>query len=190
MAPMVRSTPRVVAATPVARSSYGGQAFLQELESRMARPVEETPVPRDVYYDYPGDVHEVEDVEGIGGVYGEKLRAVGVKTTARLCYEDPAALAQKLGVARKTIEQWQSMSELMKIKGVGPQYAEAMARAGVEGIEELKRRSAETIATDVNAYLDTLKTNVLGQKVTAKRIEGWQKAAKPLRRVRQQVPTE
>jgi hypothetical protein len=187
---VIKAGPRVVAATPVASSS-GQQSFLQELETRLSKRTESPmAVSRDVHYDFAGDIHQVEDVEGIGGVFGEKLRAIGVKTTARLCYEEPGDLAQRIGVARTTVEQWQAMAQLMKIKGVGPQYAEALARAGVGGIEELKRRSAEAIAKDVNDYLDTLNVNVLGQKITPKRIEGWQKAAKPMKRVRQAIPAE
>ncbi|HLF15887.1 MAG TPA: DUF4332 domain-containing protein [Candidatus Thermoplasmatota archaeon] len=142
----------------------------------------------EIYYGYAGDVHQVEDIEGIGVVYGEKLRDLSIETTARLCYEDAGRLADKLGIARKTVEQWQSMSEFVKVKGIGPQFAEALARAGVAGIAELKRRSASGIADQVNGYLDELEVNVVGQKVTAKRVEAWQDAAKGMKRVRMQVP--
>jgi hypothetical protein len=63
-------------------------------------------------------------------------------------------------------------------------------RAGIEGIAELKRRSAAKIADQVNAYLDTLDTNVLGVKITEKRVEGWQDHAQPMKRIRLQVPPQ
>lgn len=151
-------------------------------------PVAPAKTSSDAYYDYKGDVHPVLEVEGIGPKYAKKLEAAGIHTTARLCYEDAAHVAKTIGAHEKTVRSWQSMSELAKVKGIGPQYAEALARAGIEGIQELKDRSADAIADQVNEYLGGLKNNVLGSGITAKRVEGWQKAAKPMRRVRQAVP--
>ena len=146
--------------------------------------------PSEVYYDYPGDSHDIEEIEGIGAVYGERLRKLGVHTTARLAYEDTGKLAEQMELPRRTVEQWKHMAELIKVNGIGPQYAEALVRAGIEGISELKRRSAAKIAEQVNAYLDTLQTNVLGTKITEKRVEGWQEKARPMKRIRLQVPPQ
>ncbi|HUR63838.1 MAG TPA: DUF4332 domain-containing protein [Candidatus Thermoplasmatota archaeon] len=162
----------------------------QKLVLQEAAPPSGPEPAKDVYYDYPGDNHDIEDIEGIGKVYGDKLRALGIQTTARLAYEEAGSLAERTELPRKTIEQWKQMAELIKVNGIGPQYAEALVRAGVEGIAELKRRSATKIADQVNAYLDTLDTNVLGVKITAKRVEGWQDNAQPMRRMRLQVPAE
>ena len=110
---------------------------------------------------------------------------MGIETTARLCYEDSARLAKALGVPTKTVDEWKAMAELLKVGGIGPQFAEALARSGVMGIGDLKRRSATGIAEDVQAYLDRSDG---GQKVTARRVETWQQSAQSLRRVRQKVP--
>jgi predicted flap endonuclease-1-like 5' DNA nuclease len=146
------------------------------------------PASGDLYYDYKGDVHDVIDVEGIGPVYAERLKKVGVETTARLCYEDPTALAKRIDVPETTVRQWQAMAELVKVNGIAKQYAEALVRSGVTGIAELKQRSAKEIAAQVNEHLGSLDVNVLGQNVTAKRVQGWQKAAAPMRKVRQAIP--
>ena len=146
--------------------------------------------PEEVYYDYPGDSHEVEELEGIGPTYGKRLRDAGVCTTARLAYESAVALAERIQVPRGTVEAWQHMAQLVKVKGIGPQYAEALVRAGIGGIEELKRRSPARMADQVNAYLATLDTNVLGNKITEKRIEGWKESARPLKRARLAVPPQ
>ena len=142
------------------------------------------------YYDYAGDVHYVEDIEGIGRLYGDKLRQAGVHTTARLAYEDPEDLAARVGVPRKTVETWQAMSELIKVQGIGPQYAEALARAGIQGIADLKRRDPDEISQQVNGYLDSLQTNVIGTRITPRRVEGWQKAAAKMKRMRLKVPEQ
>lgn len=142
------------------------------------------------YVDYKGDIDPVLDVEGIGPTYADRLVQAGVKTTARLCYEGPAKIAKITKAPLKTATTWHANAELMKINGVGPQYAEAMARAGIGGIDELKRLKADTIANRINTYLDSLDVNVLGTKITPRRVEGWQKKAAPMRKVRQKVPQE
>ncbi len=177
------------ARAPSAARELPGDRFMRDLESRFTQPAPVTTAEEtDVFYDYPGDIHNVSEVEGIGPVNAEKLRQLGIKTTARLCYEDAASLAERLDVPFKRVEQWQAMAELMKINGVGPQYAEALARAGISGIQELKRRSARAVADQVNDYLAKLETNVLGTAVTEKRVESWQTASKQMRRVRQRIP--
>ncbi len=164
-----------------------GEGFVAKLAEARAAPKKRVP-PQRGYYDYSGDVHEVEDIEGIGTIYGEKLRKSGIYTTARLCYEKTQDVADKVGVPAKTVETWKHMSELVKIKGVGPQYAEAMARAGIRGISDLQRRRADTLTTQVNEYLDSLQATVVGTKITEKRVEGWKKNAARMKRVRLQVP--
>lgn len=172
-----------------ATTSSGGRSYLSQLDETIGRTKTNGAAGR-TYYDYQGDIHNVEDIEGIGRIYGAKLAEAGVITTARLAYEDTDSLARRVGVPAKTVEQWKVMGELMKIKGVGKQYAEAMARAGMDGIAELKRRSPNAIAEQINAYLDSLDTNVLGNKVTEKRVEGWQKAAKQMRKVKLDPPAQ
>ncbi|MEK6984768.1 MAG: DUF4332 domain-containing protein [Candidatus Thermoplasmatota archaeon] len=166
-----------------------GEAFVAQLaKARTAAKPKAVRVP--TYYGYPGDVHPVEDIEGIGAIYGEKLRKAGVFTTDRLNYENAQELADKVGVPRGTVDTWQAMAELVKVKGVGPQYAEAMARAGLGGIADLKRRSAERISEQVTSYLESLNATVVGNAVTPKRVESWQKAAAKMTRVRLQVPAQ
>lgn len=187
-APLQEASPAAVTetttTTTVTTTSTGHSSILQEMESRFTPPAE----PARAYYDYDGDNADVEAVEGIGRIYGEKLRAAGVHTTARLCYEDAQSLADRVGVPVRTVEQWKSMAELIKISGVGPQYAEALARSGINGIAELKRRSPGAIAEQVNSYLDSLHTNVIGTKITEVRVKSWQKAAAKMKKVRLKAP--
>lgn len=178
------------ASVPATGRPADGQAFVQRLQERAAQPPAPAAAPERAYYDYPGDVHPVEDIEGIGAIYGEKLRNAGVHTTARLRFENAQGLADKVGVPLKTVQQWQAMAELVKVKGIGPQYAEALARAGVDGIATLKRRAASTLTGQVNAYLESLETTVVGTKITEARVEGWKKAAEGMKRVRLKEPAQ
>ncbi len=169
-------------------TTYTRTRTTRSTTSQVAPTRREAPQSEAAYYDFKGDDHPVIDVEGIGTVYAQKLQAQGVETTGRLCYESSVKLSKAMDVPVKTIETWQAMAQLMKVNGIGPQYAEALARSGIGGIDELKRRSASRIADQVNEYLGSLETTVLGTKITERRVAGWQEAASTMRRVRQTPP--
>ncbi len=192
------------------RRGRGGQAtyFFAKSKPRNARPAElpkdatveanpRTGVPEvrlpetttgTAYYAYRGAEQPVAKVEGIGDAYAQRLAEAGVETTARLLFEDAASLGARVDVPEKRVRRWQAQAELMLIKGVGPQYAEALARSGIDSVNALKRGDAQAIADQVNVYLDALGSQVVGQKVTVKRVQGWQSAASTMRKVRSKVP--
>jgi predicted flap endonuclease-1-like 5' DNA nuclease len=138
---------------------------------------------------YPGDNHPVIDIEGIGPVYAKKLERMGITTTGLLNVAKPRRVAARLQVPLKTVKKWQAEAELIKVRGIGPQFAEALARAGVTGIDELKRRKADEIAKQVAKYLARVDQTVVGQPVTAKRIARWKRKAQPMRRVKVNAET-
>ena len=169
-----RSRSRAVARVPTAR------------RERMV--VEKVEPSQQAYYDFKGDIHPVIDIEGIGPTYAKRLEEIGVTTTARLCYEDADGLAGRIDAPATTVRHWQDMAQLAKVHGIGKQYAEALVRSGVRGIDDLKNRKAEAIAADVSRYLSGLDSKVLGQAVSEKRVATWQREAAGMRRVRQPVP--
>ncbi|MCB9968546.1 MAG: DUF4332 domain-containing protein [Geminicoccaceae bacterium] len=103
--------------------------------------------------------YSIEHIEGIGGAYGAKLRDAGIASTSALlkAAADPRGrqlLAQKTGIDASRILLWANMADLMRIKGIGKQFAELLEAAGVDTVKELKTRNAANLATrmeEVNA---------------------------------------
>ncbi|HMN93728.1 MAG TPA: DUF4332 domain-containing protein [Hydrogenophaga sp.] len=101
---------------------------------------------------------KIEDVEGIGPVIGDKLRAAGIKDTDALLArtKTPAqrkALAKDSGLTYKQVLKFANMVDLYRINGVGSEYAELLEAAGVDTVPELARRRADNLAramTDIN----------------------------------------
>lgn len=133
---------------------------------------------------YPGDNHPVIDIEGIGPTYAKRLEKAGILTTGQLAVAKPGRVAVQVNAPKKTVQSWKAQADLLKVKGVGPQFAEAMARAGIDGIDGLKKKSATKIAGQVTRYLDSLGTNVVGQPVTPKRVAKWKTAAQRMRKTK------
>jgi predicted flap endonuclease-1-like 5' DNA nuclease len=85
------------------------------------------------------------DIEGIGTVYSRKLHEAGVASTDTLLTEGATpqgrkALAEATGITDKLILKWVNRADLFRIKGVGEQYSDLLAAAGVETVLELAQR--------------------------------------------------
>jgi predicted flap endonuclease-1-like 5' DNA nuclease len=83
----------------------------------------------------------IEEVEGIGPVYVQKLIAAGVKTDVDMLERAGSAkgrtdLAAHTGISGTLILRWANHVDLMRISGVGPQYAELLEASGVDTVKE------------------------------------------------------
>lgn len=88
------------------------------------------------------------DIEGIGEVYAQKLRDNGVATTEALLEQGATPhgrkeLAEKTGISDRLILKWVNRADLFRVKGIGEQYSDLLAAAGVETVVELAQRRAD-----------------------------------------------
>jgi predicted flap endonuclease-1-like 5' DNA nuclease len=103
--------------------------------------------------------YRIEHIEGIGAAFGGRLRDAGIATTTALlrAAADPdrrRTLAEQTAIDAARILEWANMADLMRIKGVGKQFAELLEAAGVDTVKELKTRNAANLAAsmaEVNA---------------------------------------
>lgn len=98
--------------------------------------------------------YKIEEVEGIGAAYAQKLEAAGIKTTEALLEKAASkkgrvALAEETGISEKLILKWANHADLFRIKGVAGQFAELLEAAGVDTVKELRHR----VATNLHAKL-------------------------------------
>lgn len=127
--------------------------------------------------------YKIEDVEGIGPVMGDKLRAVGINNTDALleAVKTPKArkeLAEKTGIADKLILNFANMVDLFRIPGVGPQYAELLEKSGVDTVKELAHRVPANLLKkmeEVHAIKQTCK-----KLPTLSDVEKWVESAKTM----------
>ena len=90
------------------------------------------------------------DVEGIGPVYAQKLKAAGIATTNVLLQQGATpkgrkSIAEKTGISDALILTWVNHVDLFRIKGVGEEYADLLEKAGVDTVVELAQRKAENL---------------------------------------------
>ena len=99
--------------------------------------------------------YKVEHIEGIGSAYGNKLREVGIQTTAKLlkaCADRKgrSQLADQTGLDAARLLKWANMADLMRINGIGKQFSELLEAAGVDTVKELKMRNAANLCAKMN----------------------------------------
>ncbi len=129
---------------------------------------------------------KLEYVEGIGPVYSGKLKEAGIPTTEALLEAGKTragreALAQKADISPKLILEWVNHADLMRVIGVGSEYADLLEAAGVDTVVEL--------ATRVPANLTPRMQEVNADKKLVRRLPSlsmvtdWIRQAKDLPRV-------
>ncbi len=124
-------------------------------------------------------------VEGIGPVYAEKLKAIGIRSTEALLKKGstPAGrkeIVEKTGISDKLILEWVNHVDLWRIKGVAEEYSDLLEEAGVDTVVELAKRVPE------NLHAALVKTNaekkLVRQLPTVAQVRSWIDQAKKLPR--------
>jgi predicted flap endonuclease-1-like 5' DNA nuclease len=138
----------------------------------------------------PGDGRiavNIEEVEGIGKTYAEKLAKAGVTSTDDLLEQGAkpsgrAALEASTGIDGSLILEWVNHVDLMRIKGVGSEYSDLLEAAGVDSPAELARRNAANLATTVQEVV-AARPSIVRRIPSESEIQGWIEQSKDLPKV-------
>lgn len=122
-------------------------------------------------------------LEGVCPDTVRRLRAAGVRTTATLLERAKhprgrKALAAASGAAEAKILRCANIADLMRVKGIGGEYAELLEAAGVDTVKSLKNRNVQNLTramTELNATKKLLKA-----PPSEKRVAAWIEQAKSM----------
>jgi len=126
------------------------------------------------------------DIEGIGPAYAAKLQSAGISSTDELLDAGATAkgrdeLAEKTGIAATQLLTWINHCDLLRIDGVGEQYADLLEAAGVDTVRELAQRNATNLAAKLE------EANAAAKRVdrtpSESQVQGWIDHAKTLPRI-------
>ena len=123
------------------------------------------------------------DIEGIGPAYAEALKNAGIDTIEELLEVGGVPLgrdtiAEKSGLSPKLILEWVNHADLMRIKGVGSEYADLLEAAGVDSVPELAQRNATSLAEKLGAANEA--KNLVRRVPTEAEVTAWIGEAKTL----------
>jgi predicted flap endonuclease-1-like 5' DNA nuclease len=103
--------------------------------------------------------YKIENIEGIGPAYREKLAGAGITKTNHLLAKCATSkgrkeVAEATSLKEEQILKWTNLADLMRVKGVAEEYSELLEAAGVDTVKELKTRRADNLTAkmaEVNA---------------------------------------
>lgn len=105
-----------------------------------------------------------------------KLRKARVRTTEALLQQagtrpQRSDLSERTGIATVDLLRWAHQADLMRINGIGSEYADLLGSAGVDTVKALRRRNAAnlmTLMTQVNT-----KRRTVQRLPTIEMVQGW-----------------
>ena len=177
----VEAAPVVAAAIVESEEASAEDAAVEPAEEP-APPAAEEPAAEDPELDH----HALQFVEGIGPTYAEKLAAIGVVSTETLLERGATPkgrsdVADESGISGKLILTWVNHADLMRVKGVGSQFADLLEEAGVDTIPDLARRNAANLYEKIVAVNEEKK--LVRHTPPQEHVEDWVAMAKELPRI-------
>ncbi|CAN5812391.1 MAG: DUF4332 domain-containing protein [Actinobacteria bacterium] len=118
----------------------------------------------------------IDEIAGIDPKDATKLRKAGIRTTEAMLRRAATkagrdALALEMGFDSEVVLRWAQRADVMRVKGIGSEYALLLEMCGVSTIKDLRRRNATSLATKL--------VHLNGRKATVKRlptesmVSGW-----------------
>jgi predicted flap endonuclease-1-like 5' DNA nuclease len=130
---------------------------------------------------------KIEDIEGIGPVFAEKLRGAGIESVEELLEKGASragrtGLADATGIEAAKLLEWVNHADLMRITGVGSQYSDLLEAAGVDSPAELAQRNAANLADTFQSVVAE-RPGIVRRIPTEAEVAGWIAEAKALPKV-------
>ncbi len=123
------------------------------------------------------------EIEGIGKKYGTKMETAGILDVESLIGLDRDGikkLAEKTKISEKLIDKWAEHADLMRIGGIGPEYAEVINEIGIDSVKEFAQRNPNNTLERI-MKLDKEKPDMFRRPPTLNMIEGWIDEAKKIK---------
>ena len=99
---------------------------------------------------------DIERIEGIGPVFGQKLRSTGIAWVKTLLERGASAqgrtaVVAETGLDAKKLLDWVNAADLLRLDGMSPDWAELLEASGVDTVKELRNRVPENLQKKLEA---------------------------------------
>ncbi|MCB1245678.1 MAG: DUF4332 domain-containing protein [Acidimicrobiia bacterium] len=105
-----------------------------------------------------------------------KLRKGRVRTTEALLQQAStrpgrSEVSTRTGIPTADLLKWAQQADLMRVSGVGAEYADLLAAAGVDTIKALRRRNAQNLMAAMTQI--NVKRRKVQRLPTVEMVQGW-----------------
>jgi predicted RecB family nuclease len=102
-------------------------------------------------------VARIDEIAGMDPKDATRLRKAGIRTTESLLKKAAVKsgrdqLAESVGLDAEQILRWAQRADLMRVKGVGSEYALLLEACGVTTIKDLRRRNAIALTAKLSDH--------------------------------------
>ena len=125
----------------------------------------------------------IDQVSGVDHRQATKLRKAGVRTSKGLIEaastrRGRTELSKVSGVSPKELQLWVHHADLLRVRGVGAEYADLLVAAGVDTLRDLRRRNPTALLAKIIGLNGS--ERVVSRLPTEAMVENWISAAADL----------
>lgn len=96
----------------------------------------------------------IDEIRSLPHKEATRLHKAGVRTTEALLRRAStrsgrAELSKATGIPTSDLLKWVNLADLMRVKGIGGEYAELLSLCGVNTLRELKRRNSVALTAKI-----------------------------------------
>lgn len=122
----------------------------------------------------------ISSIRSIGHRNATKLRKSKVRTTESLLDQASTRkgrteVSQRTGIATADLLRWAHQADMMRMGGIGSEYADLLAAVGVDTIKVLRRRNAENLMHAMSQI--NTRRRLVQRLPTSEMVQSWIDAA-------------
>lgn len=126
----------------------------------------------------------VRKIAGVGPAAAKKLAAADIRTTDALLAassgrRERRLLSERTGLPERQLRRFVNMADLMRIRGIGGDFAELLGASGVRTVRDLSRRRAFNLAAKMSTI--NAARRLSRRAPSASMVERWIAQARELR---------
>jgi predicted flap endonuclease-1-like 5' DNA nuclease len=104
------------------------------------------------------------------------MRKSGVRTTDSLLEQASSrrgrsVVSERTGIPSADLLKWAQQADLMRVGGIGSEYADLLSAVGVDTIKTLRRRNAENLMVAMNQV--NTRRRLVQRLPTVEMVQGW-----------------
>ena len=128
----------------------------------------------------------VKKIEGIGRIYGYRLRKMGISSindllNASSTRKDRYQLAKKVGISHSKLLRWVNRADFFRINGIGKQYSSLLEESGVNSVKDLSQRDPHILYKQMKII--NWEKNLVKRTPPYNKVRAWIENAKGLRQI-------
>ncbi len=118
----------------------------------------------------------IDQVAGVSQRQATLLRKAGVRTGKALTEaastrRGRTELSKATGISPKDLQLWVHHADLLRVRGVGAEYADLLVSSGVDTIRDLRRRNPTALVAKIIGMNGAQK--IVSRLPTESMVEGW-----------------